>query len=686
MIRSKEMTRNQLQLTSFIKENEKENKKSNHKIFHGDVRACLAKIDDNIIDYIITSPPYWSQRDYGFKEQIGNEKTLEDYIANLIDIFRILRLKLNDKGVFYLNIGDKYINRYGNNPLGMIPFKVAYYMVKDGWILNDIKIWYKTNHMPSSVKNRFTNTYEPVFVFSKLKNNYYSENTQIESSILKIPLQPTSFAHIATYPEKLVESLLKLGTLKDNLLIFDPFGGSGTTCKAVQNINNEMNLTLNSIMIEANNDYVEIIKNRCNISTHDIFEINSISFTYPSLKKEQKHSYTNIIDANIEFNYKTESMAILINKSDIIYEKSIGLLFSDEFIDELDDDGVLFFSLPNYDIEKIFTVSNADKWIIRNMIIIPKENRWIPIFMLVKDTKMVKYKFNIDSIRVNHKTENKENWNDRNFIGYKVFQSNNYFKNERNGFITNIISKKDNGFPNWVMVQWDNGDITKEEAINNPNPDRFVNFFCPKCNALLKNYYHNIKIISCPECNLILWKNVESIPKLELNDRNEPEFKNQEMKNIIFEQKMKKSYNGKFKNMDKKNIGQSPGARSSISEQYFSMQRYYKIKHGLFSDYLNLHRVKKKLSKIDLINLFPSNYKHTVGHWLRKDMSGSLPKYEDMIELNKILELDDNYMFYLNRMGLKFQFVITNIKGKNPGDFLDMSKIEFIEMIKKTDN
>ncbi|MHA1301777.1 MAG: DNA-methyltransferase, partial [Candidatus Helarchaeota archaeon] len=235
---------------------------ASHKILHGDVYASLSTLKDNYVDCAVTSPPYWGQRDYGFEKQIGNEENLEEYISKLVKIYNILRQKLKEKGIFFLNIGDKYINKYGNTPLGMIPYKLANFMVQDGWILEDIIVWYKPNHMPSSVKNRFTNTYEPVFVFAKSNNNYYRSYRKRNrtSNILKVPLQPVPYAHMATYPEKLVEKLITLLDCPSDSLILDPFAGSGTTCKAVQNLNQANNTRMNSVLIEAQKDFVKIIK------------------------------------------------------------------------------------------------------------------------------------------------------------------------------------------------------------------------------------------------------------------------------------------------------------------------------------------------------------------------------------------------------------------------------------------
>ena len=181
-----------------------------HKIINSDIYAGLNSIDDNSIDIAITSPPYWAQRNYGFDEQIGNEKTYIEFISRLVFLFNTLKDKLTKNGVFFLNIGDKYLNKYGKTPTGLIPYKLAFFMQQNGWIINDTIIWYKPNHMPSSAKNRFINSYEPVFVFSKSKKNYFTyyikENPNYQN-VIKINLQPTTYKHIAAYPENLVSTL-----------------------------------------------------------------------------------------------------------------------------------------------------------------------------------------------------------------------------------------------------------------------------------------------------------------------------------------------------------------------------------------------------------------------------------------------------------------------------------------------
>jgi len=132
-------------------------------------------------------------------------------------------------------------------------------------------------------------------------------------------------------------------------------------------------------------------------------------------------------------------------------------------------------------------------------------------------------------------------------------------------------------------------------------------------------------------------------------------------------------------------MGQSPGARASVSEMFFSLQRYFEVDQGMMCDYLNQHRIKTNLTKKGLTELFPPNYKHTVGHWLRKDMGGSLPNVDDMKQLNQILDLDEEYIDLNNRMGLKLQTVVGNVKGKNPGDYLEKSRVDLLDMLKRID-
>jgi len=141
-------------------------------ILIGDVIDKLEELKrENIkVNTIITSPPYWGQRDYEMEGQIGDEETTKAYVEKMLKVADVLREILDDNGSFFLNIGDKYVNKR----LQMIPFRLAIEMQKRGWVLRNIINWYKPNHMPSSLKDRFNTTWEPIFFFVKDTDNKYA--------------------------------------------------------------------------------------------------------------------------------------------------------------------------------------------------------------------------------------------------------------------------------------------------------------------------------------------------------------------------------------------------------------------------------------------------------------------------------------------------------------------------------
>jgi len=153
-------------------------------VLRGDVIEKLEKMKEEGIkvNTIITSPPYWGQRDYGVKGEIGSEKTSEEYIENMLKVADALRDVLDDKGSYFLNIGDKYVKK----KLQGIPFRLATEMKKNGWVLRNIIIWYKPNHMPSSLKDRLNTTWEPIFFFVKDTKKYYTPNYYVNLDEIRI--------------------------------------------------------------------------------------------------------------------------------------------------------------------------------------------------------------------------------------------------------------------------------------------------------------------------------------------------------------------------------------------------------------------------------------------------------------------------------------------------------------------
>ena len=136
----------------------------------------------------------------------------------------------------------------------------------------------------------------------------------------------------------------------------------------------------------------------------------------------------------------------------------------------------------------------------------------------------------------------------------------------------------------------------------------------------------------------------------------------------------KDTYKGNLNTEKIKNWGASPGARSSVEQEYFSTQRLYEVNQNYIADYLNYKRIQKGLSKQDLTSLFPKNYKHTVGHWLRKDFGGSIPTPTDWSELSEILDIDSKMTNYVCKTALKIQ-TVKNAEFKIPDDFLNINSL-----------
>lgn len=259
------------------------------KIIQGDTLEVLKQMPDEFVDCIITSPPYWGLRDYGIEGQLGLEPTLEKYIERLLAITAELKRVLKPTGVMFWNHGDSYggavSQGYGgitNNEfygklhahgrkrparidkcLNLQNYRLIFRMIDEqGWILRNIIIWHKPNHMPSSVKDRFANAYEPVFMLVKSKKYWfdldavrvphkepersgkkekigvviggdslrsgfaqkeggwsaywrgireYNPLGKNPGDVWTIPTQPFPEAHFATFPEKLIEPMIKAG-------------------------------------------------------------------------------------------------------------------------------------------------------------------------------------------------------------------------------------------------------------------------------------------------------------------------------------------------------------------------------------------------------------------------------------------------------------------------------------------
>lgn len=183
--------------------------KNSYNLLIGDVRNLIKNVEDNSIDCCVTSPPYWNLRDYGCKDQIGLEATLEDYISNIVNVFEEVRRVIKPRGTLWLNLGDSYAanrsyqvspTKWKCLPQGQgakiptnlkakdligIPWRIAFALQAKGWYLRQDLIWYKPNCMPESVRDRCTKSHEYLFFFSKSKNYFYDQRAIKESAVSK---------------------------------------------------------------------------------------------------------------------------------------------------------------------------------------------------------------------------------------------------------------------------------------------------------------------------------------------------------------------------------------------------------------------------------------------------------------------------------------------------------------------
>ena len=267
-------------------------------ILYGDCRDTLKQFDEKA-RMCVTSPPYYGLRDYGGQEyQIGLEQSPEEYVKQLVEVFRGVRDNLTDDGTLWVNIGDGYYNyksgtgEYAkqsfakgrqdlpyNNPkranklkgykdkdLIGAPWLFAFAMRNDGWWLRQDIIWNKPNPMPESVRDRCTKSHEYIFLFSKSRDYYFDvdaikiptvDNTSLKrkKSVWDVKLKPYKEAHFATYPSELIEPCILAGSEKGDIIL-DPFMGSGTTAMVAKSLGRDY------IGCELHEDYGKLIDKR----------------------------------------------------------------------------------------------------------------------------------------------------------------------------------------------------------------------------------------------------------------------------------------------------------------------------------------------------------------------------------------------------------------------------------------
>ena len=306
-----------------------------NKIICGDCLEVLRTFPDDCVDCCVSSPPYWGLRNYGVSGQLGLEKTPEEYVAKMVEVFREVRRVLKPTGTLWLNLGDSYGsgnrktqkaqtvangNRqdlpeergkqgYAKQLVG-IPWRVAFALQADGWWLRQDIIWAKPNPMPESVTDRCTKAHEYVFLMSKSQHYYFDNEAIKEDSVDEESYTGRRFRtadrrrtglveqhidqscskiyekrnkrsvwsvnvscnigserkeHFATFPEKLIEPMIKAGC-PQNGVCFDPFMGAGTVGLVAKK------LGVNYVGIELNPKYIKMADARIGSVEENLFK------------------------------------------------------------------------------------------------------------------------------------------------------------------------------------------------------------------------------------------------------------------------------------------------------------------------------------------------------------------------------------------------------------------------------
>lgn len=241
-------------------------------IFEVETKTAINNLPANMIDCVVTSPPYWGKIDYGVENQLGTEDKAQSFVGRLTKIGKELQRVTN--GSIWLNIGDTYngnsiirpdtmqshtrpgddgykaqlaanrdksgIKRRSTKQYGInrrsrlfIPSRIATTLAENGLICRDKVIWYKPAPKPEGrVQSRLTQSHELLYRFITDESAYFDRDAMKNpTDVWKIPTTQTNDdAHPAPFPDAIARRAIKL-TTEPGDIVFDPFAGSGTTCR-----------------------------------------------------------------------------------------------------------------------------------------------------------------------------------------------------------------------------------------------------------------------------------------------------------------------------------------------------------------------------------------------------------------------------------------------------------------------
>jgi len=283
-----------------------------YELHHGPATEILYQLPERFIRTCVTSPPYYGLRTYTDSDkEIGREDSVGAYVQSIRNTLRSVRRVLTDDGTIWLVMGDVYKNKC----LQGVPWRVAFALIDDGWVLRNDVIWHKPNCVPESVTDRLTRSHEYIFFFAKSRRYFFDQDAirepLAESSIgrrerylraiakygtperddskhladgvdqshayagMALGRSPNAYNlkgrnkrtvwevglthykgnHFATFPEKLVESCI-LAASQENDTVLDPFSGTATTGVVA------LRLRRNYIGIDINEEYLKQSEHR----------------------------------------------------------------------------------------------------------------------------------------------------------------------------------------------------------------------------------------------------------------------------------------------------------------------------------------------------------------------------------------------------------------------------------------
>lgn len=256
------------------------------RIIQADAVDGLRLLEDCSVNCIVTSPPYYWQRDYEVDGQLGHEPTVEGYVTAIQSVFREVRRTLREDGVLFLNIGDTYYSAKGkphgadakhrarqlsrrklravdgpglNVPrkslLG-IPWKVALALQSDGWVLRSSIVWQRPAPMPEpTAHDRPWRSHEPIFMFSKQPRYWFNRKAlNGDEDVWRISARPDNpGSHFAPYPIELADRCIAAGCPAKGVVL-DPFVGSGTSMVAA------LSRGMSAIGIDLKPEYCQFVR------------------------------------------------------------------------------------------------------------------------------------------------------------------------------------------------------------------------------------------------------------------------------------------------------------------------------------------------------------------------------------------------------------------------------------------